>query len=368
MQRKKIVVLRASGLGDFIFSLPALQALRNKFPEHEIVYLGRKIHKDLLQGRPGPVDRVVVVPPFPGVGRKEDFIPDSLEVESFFRKMREEQFDIAIQMHGGGRNSNPFLLKLDAGYNIGLSTNDAMPLDISIPYFTYFSETLRCLEVVSFLEAYTTELDPVLEVTDADRNEILNKFPGIRNDRVAVINPGAMDRRRRWPAENFAQVADYLVSQGMRVYINAFGSGESDLADAIISLSNAPDGICCCHDLTVTGLVGLLSTAELMVSNDSGPLHLAYALKVPSVGIFLACNMITATPMTTRFIRPLISWTMRCPRCGTKVQELDIKNTHCTHDVSFVRDISVEEVRSAIRDLRGQKAFPDASGALTEMA
>lgn len=367
MQRRKIAVLRASGLGDFIFSLPALQALGNKFPDDEIVYLGRQVHRNLLQGRPGPVDRVIVVPPFPGVGSEEDYIPDRQETETFFEVMRSERFDVAIQMHGGGRNSNPFLLKLGAAYNIGFATADATPLDITIPYFTYFSETLRCLEAVSMLGAYTTQLDPKLEVTGADRIEILKRYPDIIHERIAVINPGAMDRRRRWPLENFAQIANYLVEQGMHVYINASGPVESELAEAIRTLANFPSEIVCCHDLSITGLVGLLSMAELMVSNDSGPLHLAYALQVPSVGIFLACNMITATPMTTRLVRPLISWNMKCPLCGTKVQDIHAV-THCLHDVSLVRDISVDEVRIAIRELMEQNVSLNAAKAVADVA
>lgn len=52
--KKKIAVLRANALGDFIFALPALRALKETFPDDEIVYLGKKMHQDFLTGRPGP--------------------------------------------------------------------------------------------------------------------------------------------------------------------------------------------------------------------------------------------------------------------------------------------------------------------------
>src|SRR5690348_10443985 len=106
---RKIAVLRANALGDFIFVLPALQALRERFPDAEIVYLGKKMHEVFLTGRPGPVDRVIVVPPYPGVGETEDYEPDLIAVQDFFKRMQEEQFDMAIQLHGGGHFSNPFL-------------------------------------------------------------------------------------------------------------------------------------------------------------------------------------------------------------------------------------------------------------------
>src|SRR4051794_29589183 len=109
---KKIAVLRANALGDYIFVIPALQALRETFPSAEITLLGREWHKEYVENRPGPVDRVVVVPAYPGISEREGFVPNPEDLDVFFNKMQEEQFDMAFQLHGGGRNSNPFLLRL----------------------------------------------------------------------------------------------------------------------------------------------------------------------------------------------------------------------------------------------------------------
>ncbi|HLR77180.1 MAG TPA: hypothetical protein VK106_05930, partial [Balneolaceae bacterium] len=65
---KKIAVLRANSLGDFIFTLPALQALRNSFPQAEIVLFVKKLYKDFLSQHNLFFDRVITVPPYPGVG------------------------------------------------------------------------------------------------------------------------------------------------------------------------------------------------------------------------------------------------------------------------------------------------------------
>ena len=65
---RKIVVLRPSAVGDFVFALPALQALRQTWPEAELVLVGQAWQRTFLPGRAGPVDRVVTVPPVPGVG------------------------------------------------------------------------------------------------------------------------------------------------------------------------------------------------------------------------------------------------------------------------------------------------------------
>lgn len=349
---KKIAVLRANALGDFIFALPALRALKETYPDNEIVYLGKKMHQAFLTDRPGPVDRVVVVPPYPGVGEAEHYQPDSEELELFFEQMQNEQFDIAIQMHGGGGFSNPFVQKLGARLNVGLQARDAPPLDINIPYIVHYSEILRYLELVSYLGATTRHTAPAITVTDKDLQEARAALPEQHNGRIAVIHPGATDPRRHWPAINFAQVADHLVEEGYTVYINGLEE-ESYLADAVMQNMHQREGAhSLCGKLSICGLTGLLSLADVVVSNDSGPLHLAYALRVPAVGIYWVGNLITGMPMTSALARPLISWTTTCPLCGleTKKMKTDIF-AECRHNASFVADVTVADVIQSVQEL-----------------
>ncbi|MDX2154534.1 MAG: hypothetical protein SFV54_27580 [Bryobacteraceae bacterium] len=116
----KIAVLRANAVGDFVFALPALEALRAAYPQAELVLLGKQWHQDFLRGRPGPVDRVSVVPHSRGVNVERDMHEDPAELERFFEAARRERFDVALQLHGGGRHSNPFLLQLNAALTVGL--------------------------------------------------------------------------------------------------------------------------------------------------------------------------------------------------------------------------------------------------------
>src|SRR5215472_7363490 len=84
---RKIAVLRANGLGDFIFALPALEALRAAYPEAEIVLLAKAWHATFLEDRPGPFNRVIVIPPHRGVGvdpNDPDIAEDPVEQEHFF--------------------------------------------------------------------------------------------------------------------------------------------------------------------------------------------------------------------------------------------------------------------------------------------
>src|SRR5947207_4014402 len=193
----KIAVLRANALGDYIFALPALDALRFAYPDAEIVLLGAAWHVSFLTGRPGPVDRVVELPPLPDVG------------EAFLAKMRAEDFDLAIQLHGGGRETNPVVAALGARLTAGLRAADAPPLDRWVRYVYYQPEVFRYLEVVRLVGARPVGYRPVLELTADDRKAAAAVVPDGGRPLV-VLHPGATDPRRRWPADRFSAVGDAL--------------------------------------------------------------------------------------------------------------------------------------------------------------
>src|SRR5438067_6931043 len=215
---RKIAVLRVNGLGDFIAAVPALEALRAAYPAAEIVLLAKDWHGAFLAGRPGPVDRVVVVPPARGVGEEPDFEEDPGRLERFFDAMVRERFDLAIQIHGGGRYSNPFLLRLGARLTVGLKTPDAAPLDRWVPYIYFQSEALRFLEVVALVGATTRSSEPRISVTAQDLAEAERVVPPAGRPLVA-LHPGATDPRRWWPADRFAAVGDPLASAGAHVVV-----------------------------------------------------------------------------------------------------------------------------------------------------
>src|SRR5918997_2297026 len=98
---RKLAVLRANAIGDYLVSLPAIEALRAAYPAAELVLLGADWHAAFLAGRPGPVDRCVPVPPTAGV--RDDRPPSPpVAVDRFFPRMRAERFDLGVQFHGGG--------------------------------------------------------------------------------------------------------------------------------------------------------------------------------------------------------------------------------------------------------------------------
>ena len=343
---RKIAILRANGLGDFIFALPALQALRYAYPQAEIVLLAKDWHAAFLKDRPGPIGRVIPIPAVKGVGVDPDdpnFIEDPEEQEQFFADMHAENFDLAVQIHGGGRHSNPFLLRLNARMTIGLKTPDAAPLDRWVPYVYFQSEILRYLEVVSLAGARAEKIDPHIAITEKDLEEARH-IEADRGKPIVALHPGASSPNRRWPTEKFAAVGDALAAAGAHIVITGT-KAESHVAEAVIGNMKA-EALNLCGRLSLGGLAGLFGRSNVLISNDSGPLHLAAAVGTATVGIFWCVNQITAGLLTRTRHRPLISWRLECPICGSN-QIVE----PCKHRASYVADVQVEEVVGAAMDL-----------------
>ena len=341
---ERIAVLRANALGDFLFTMPALEALRAAYPAAELVLLARPWHAEFLAERPGPVDRVVVVPPSRGVRGDEQAHEDPRELEAFFAGMRAERFDLALQMHGGGGFSNPFAARLGARLTAGCRAENASPLDRTIPYVYYQSEIARLLEVAELVGAPPVTLEPRVAVTGADRAEAQ---PLVQPGPFAVLHPGASAVRRRWSPQRFAAVGDRLAAEGLRVVVTGVHA-ERDVVEAVRASMQAPS-MGAVDALSVGGLCALLAAASVVVSNDTGPLHLATAVGTPTVGIFWIANVVNGAPLYRARHRPIPSFRTRCPVCDT-----ENTTSRCEHEVSFVDDVAVEAVLAAALELLAQ--------------
>ncbi|HZC19911.1 MAG TPA: glycosyltransferase family 9 protein [Rubrobacteraceae bacterium] len=346
---RKIAVVRAGGLGDLIFILPALDALRVAYSEARITLLAEAWHEKFLSGRPRPPDRVVVVPPYTGVSGPDTGVrEDEEELERFFARMRDERFDLALQMHGGGGNSNSFIRRFEPRVAVGPRAPGAPPLDRYIPYYVLQPEVSRHLEVAALVGAETVSLEPRLAVTGADVVEasgVVSEGDGP----LAALHPSAGDERRRWPPEKFATVGDALVDAGARVAVVGVEE-DRNLVSGVVETMHR-EALNLCGRLSLGGLAGLLSRCAVVVSNDSGPLHLARAVGAATVGIYWGPNLITAGPFTRARHRPALSWRPDCPVCGASLYGGD-----CEHRASVVADVPLEEVKSSALDLLASEA------------
>ncbi|MBP1203339.1 ADP-heptose:LPS heptosyltransferase [Duganella sp. 1411] len=333
---RHIVVLRPNAIGDYIFALPALHALRASYPAARITLLGKPWHAGFLHGRPGPVSDVIAMPPLPGIGAAPDApMPES--ARQLVAALRNMRIDVALQMYGGGAYSNAFVASLGAAVSIGATTPGAPELDRTIVYSRLANRRVELLQIAALAGARPHLVSPELEVTAADRALAAQILPGLAGARMVVVHPGASDPRRRWPPAAFAAVADVLADAGAQIVISATDS-EADTARAVVGhMRHRPVDLT--GRLPLPALCGLLDRARLIVSNDTGPLHLALALNKPAVGIFWLTNMIESCPLAQHLLRPALSTRIHCPVCGE-----ENLHTRCPHDASFVADVGQDEV------------------------
>jgi ADP-heptose:LPS heptosyltransferase len=133
-----------------------------------------------------------------------------------------------------------------------------------------------------------------------------------------------------------------------RVAIQGFVIGtteEKQLIEAVVTNMKARAQNLCGR-LSLGGLAGLLSRCRVLISNDSGPLHLAAAVGAATVGIYMCFNLVTAGLPTRVHHRPVVSWRVQCPICG-----IDRSQAACEHRASFVADIPAEDVIAPALDL-----------------
>jgi len=348
---RRIAVLRANAVGDYVLTLPALEALKSAYPAATLTLLGKRWHAQFLDGRPGPVDEVVCLPAVPGLTAPADTplaTGDSgdsgdEELGDFLAQMRQRQFDLALQLHGGGQYSNPLVRALGARVTAGFRAPGASALDRNFPYLVpdidLHPRALLLHECVGLVGARAASVEPRLSLRERDHAQLSRALPALHRiaERLVVLQPGATDPRRRWHAEGFAEVGDALAEQGAVVAING-DPAEAELVHRVAAAMRHR-AVALPGTLSLGALCGLLARACLVVSNDTGPAHLARALGIPTVTLYWIGNLPSYGPLSARWHRVAVSYRIHCPVCGARVFD-----RHCGHGASLLDEIAADAV------------------------
>ena len=283
---QKVAVLRASRIGDFICAGPALRALRAALPQAEIALITLPMLEELAARCPY-IDRYIPFPGFPGLA--EQFF-DARAATDFFKAMQAERFDLAIQLQGSGIYSNPFMLMLGARATAGFVRPGDPPglLDAAFPIPQSGHEIQRVLALAEFLGAPACGEETVFPLLEED---CLAAAELLRDAEQPLIglHPAARDLTRRWPVERFRAVAGELRRLGGTLVIlgDEQASGQGGLNDWRIWPEQAGAQVLDLTGKTSLPVLGaVIERLAVLVTNDSGPAHIAYALGTPTVTIF----------------------------------------------------------------------------------
>jgi len=279
---RKIAVVRASRLGDFICATPALRALRAALPHAEIALVTLPLLRELAVRLPF-VDRFIAFPGFPGIAQQLFRAHEAVE---FFRRMQAERFDLAIQLQGSGVYSNPFTLLLGAVATAGFvrPEDDASRLDAAFPWPERGHEIQRLLALMRHLGVEPRGDERVFPLQPEDRQageRLLNDLPRP----LIGLHAGSHDPRRRWPPERFAAVARALIRESGGTVVVLGGLHEA--ADALeLASAVGPGAYNLAGRTSLAALGGVIAQLALLVANDTGPAHIGYALGTPTVTIY----------------------------------------------------------------------------------
>jgi len=285
---KKIAVFRALYLGDMLCIIPTIRAIRYSFPKAEIYLIGLTWQKEFRKRFAVYFDHFIPFPGWPGL--PEQIVTES-ESDAFIVKMRGMNFDLALQMQGNGIDTNRMVQSWGAKMVCGLSrasdcyeNRDLFPISEDDEH-----EVLRFLKIPRALNLPLKgpHLEfPIDEHEIAQAGKLLSQMQ-LTDGRYICIHAGARDPRRRWPAKNFAMIADNLIQDGWKILLTG-SVQENELLSNLESIIDSPVSslVRQCGDVGIGVLASIMKRSALLVSNDTGVSHVAVGLEIPSVIIF----------------------------------------------------------------------------------
>ncbi|HZU11990.1 MAG TPA: glycosyltransferase family 9 protein [Chloroflexota bacterium] len=330
---ERVVVLRASRLGDFVCATPALRALRRRLPHSEITLIALEYLRDLAERCPS-IDRYIAFPGWPGIA--EQFF-EPRKTAAFFAAVQEHRFDLAIQMHGSGVNANPFTLMLGARCTAGFVRpgDGAGPLDGALP-LPDGHEIRRSLALTTFLGAPAHGDHPDLPLRALDLGAARTLLGDLSRPLIGV-HPGAREANKRWPSLRFAHAARHAQEAAGGTIVILGDDEERERTAAVV---DALDGACVdlSGRLSLAALGAVIGSLDVLLTNDSGPAHIAYALHIPSVTIFGGTDPTRWFPLHAGPHVALFH-PMPCRPCET-----------CPIEYECLRQIDVPPVSAAVLD------------------
>jgi heptosyltransferase-1 len=312
---ERLLIVRLSAMGDVIHTLPAVHALREAFPQAHIGWLIEERWAELLCAPGSPrrgmrsalrplVDEVHAVS-LKAWGKSPLAISTLQRAATVWNDVRDAGYDVAVDLQGAMRSA--LLARLSRArvvYGAAEPRESPASLWYTRKVVAHGQHVIeQNLSVAEALCEHARKV-PMADIShDFPQDPRAKEFIGQRLAEhsvgdFAILNPGAGWGAKRWPAERYGEVALRLAEQGLRSILN-YGPGEEELARLAEAASGGTARAMSC---TITELIALTRRARLFIGGDTGPLHLAAALRVPVVAIYGPTDPARNGPYGTRSV------------------------------------------------------------------
>ncbi|MDP8260446.1 MAG: lipopolysaccharide heptosyltransferase II [Candidatus Gygaella obscura] len=279
---KRILVFNVNWLGDVLFTTPAIRVLRKSFPDSYIACAAPARCAQLLKNNPS-------INEFISFDERGSFKSVFSKI-AFIFSLRKKKFDAVFLFH---RSFTRLMICFFAGIKnrIGYSrrknnlllTGKIDPIERdSVHRIDYFLNIVR---------PYVGKIDDKSYELKVNKRDILDvrnilEEKGVKSsDQLVVLNPGANWPLKRWPVDNFAKLINLLSKEpGLKVIV--VGAKEDQgLVEKILSLSKS-EAVVLTGQLNLIQLAALFSLSSIVISADSGPMHIAIAVEVSVIALF----------------------------------------------------------------------------------
>lgn len=282
-QFNKIVVCKFKGLGSIIQATPMLQALRENYPNAEITFLSTKSNASFLS-KIEVIDKVITIDDSSAFRLISSL---TSTVYKLIRYRPEVYIDLEIYSNFStlvtiatlSKNRIGFYLR-SSSFRMGIYTH-MMYYNTNVPISEVYMQIARLMNPNS----KSFGLYPL--------GESVEKATKFSFSNYIVINPNASDLRieRRWSSENYNALSLWICEQFPNKKVVFIGSkSEQAYVDEILNNSEHDNLINLAGKTTVDELISLIDHAELMITNDTGPMHIAFACNTPTIALFGPCS------------------------------------------------------------------------------
>jgi lipopolysaccharide heptosyltransferase I len=290
---RRICLIKPSALGDVVQALPVLSALRGRFPQAHIAWVVNRSYAGLLADHPH-LDEIIAFDRGAGGMWSRAAWRGFAELNA---SLRERRFDLAVDLQGLLR-SGLMARATGAARRVGLSdTREGARFcytDVVSMPAAPTSAVERYWLVAAAIGAEDAVKQFVVCLGASDRDwaaRAVGRHSGLR----VAIHPGARWATKRWPAAHFAELARRIGREFDAAFILVGGPEESSAA-AELESSLASRTINLVGKTTLKQLAAVLGDVDVVITNDSGPMHLAAAVGTPVVGIFTCTSPERARP------------------------------------------------------------------------